>query len=188
MKHIFYIISIVFFLFGSKSYSQNLKELKIETEEVVNDSINPLAPAKAAFYSAILPGLGQVYNKRYWKVPIVLGAIGASTYFIVSNNNNYNKFRNEYKKRLLGTNDPNDPYFNRLTTESIVRGQKFYQRNRDLAIIITGGLYVLNIIDANVDAHLLQFNVNDNLSLRPNYQYSPFDNKPELGMQLTFNF
>lgn len=187
MKQIIYIICFLFFGFH-KVNAQKIQELKIETDKVVKDSINPLAPAKAAFYSAILPGLGQAYNKRYWKIPIVYAALGAGVYFIIDNNKKYNDYRDEYKARVLGINDPNHPTFSRLSTESVVRGQKFYQRNRDLSILITGGLYILNIIDANIDAHLLQFNVSDDLSLKPNIQKNYLTNKQELGFSLCYNF
>ncbi|WP_291274778.1 DUF5683 domain-containing protein [Flavobacterium sp.] len=187
MKSFLYILFI--FLIGtSLSWSQQSKELKIETQKIVKDSINPLAPAKAAFYSAILPGLGQAYNKKYWKIPIVYAALGAGVYFIIDNNNKYNDYRDEYKARLQGTNNPNDPTFGRLSTESVIRGQKFYQRNRDLSILITGGLYILNIIDANIDAHLLQFNVSDNLTLKPKIQQNFLTNKQDVGLVLSYNF
>lgn len=169
------------------SYAQD-KEIQIETENIVKDSINPLSPAKAAFYSAILPGLGQAYNKKYWKIPIVYAAIGTGVYFIIDNSQKYNDFRNEYKARLLGTNDPNHPTFGRLSTESVIRGQKFYQRNRDLSVLITAGLYILNIVDANVDAHLLQFNVNDDLTLKPDLRTNPYDFKQNVGITLTYQF
>jgi hypothetical protein len=64
--------------------------------------IDPLTPAKAAFYSAILPGLGQAYNKKYWKIPLVYGAIGTSLYFYIDNNKKYHDYRDEYKRRLEG--------------------------------------------------------------------------------------
>lgn len=84
MKQLLYIF-VFLFLGAPLSVAQN-KELKIETKQTVKGDINPLSPAKAAFYSAILPGLGQAYNKRYWKIPIVYGAIGAGVYFIVDSN------------------------------------------------------------------------------------------------------
>lgn len=114
--------------------------------------------------------------------------MGAGVYFIIDNNNKYNDYRNEYKARLLGTNNPNDGTFGRLTTESVYRGQKFYQKNRDLSILITGGLYLLNILDANIDAHLLQFNVSDDLTLKPKIQQNFLTNKHEVGFTLSYNF
>ena len=188
MKQLFYIF---IFLFSSTQFvvAQN-KKLKIETKETAKGDINPLSPAKAAFYSAILPGLGQAYNKRYWKIPIVYGAMGAGVYFIIDNNKKYNQYRNEYKKRLAngGTIDTSDPTYGNLTTESVIRGQKFYQKNRDLSVLITAGLYILNIVDANVDAHLLQFNVNDDLSLKPDLQTNPYNFKQNVGFTLTYQF
>ena len=188
MKQLFYIF---IFLFSSTQFvvAQN-KELKIETKETAKGDINPLSPAKAAFYSAILPGLGQAYNKRYWKIPIVYGAMGAGVYFIIDNNKKYNQYRNEYKKRLAngGAIDTSDPTYGNLTTESVIRGQKFYQKNRDLSVLITAGLYILNIVDANVDAHLLQFNVNDDLSLKPDLQTNPYTYKQDVGFTLTYQF
>ena len=178
-------------MFSSTQFvvAQN-KKLKIETKETAKGDINPLSPAKAAFYSAILPGLGQAYNKRYWKIPIVYGAMGAGVYFIIDNNKKYNQYRNEYKKRLAngGTIDTSDPTYGNLTTESVIRGQKFYQKNRDLSVLITAGLYILNIVDANVDAHLLQFNVNDDLSLKPDLQTNPYTFKQNVGLTLTYQF
>ena len=97
-------------------------------------------------------------------------------------------YRNEYKARLLGTNDQSDPNFGRLSTESVIRGQKFYQKNRDLSILITAGLYILNIIDANVDAHLLQYNVSDELTLKPQINQNFLTNKHEVGFCLSYQF
>ncbi|MES2863429.1 MAG: DUF5683 domain-containing protein [Bacteroidota bacterium] len=178
-------------MFSSTQFSvaQN-KELKIETKETVKSDINPLSPAKAAFYSAILPGLGQAYNKRYWKIPLVYAALGAGTYFIIDNNKKFNLYRDEYKKRLAngGVADTSDPNFGKLSNESIIRGQKFFQKNRDLSVLITAGLYILNIVDANVDAHLLQFNVNDDLSLKPDLQTNPYTFKQNVGFTLTYQF
>jgi Family of unknown function (DUF5683) len=189
----------VFCLFGISSIQaqktdtnkKENQELQIENAkaEQVSDSVLVLKPAKAAFYSALLPGLGQAYNKKYWKIPIVYAALGTGSYFIITNNNFYNDFRNEYKRRILtGVIDQSDPVFGRLTTETISRAQRLYQRQRDLSILITAGIYILNIIDANVDAHLMQFNVNDNLSLQPKITPNPFSNKQDYGVSLVFQF
>ena len=78
--------------------------------------------------------------------------------------------------------------FRNLTFINFKTTQKFYQKNRDLSALITVGLYILNIVDANIDAHLMQFNVNDNLSFRPDIHQNELDNKQNLGITLTFNF
>ncbi|WP_264534940.1 DUF5683 domain-containing protein [Flavobacterium sp. N1736] len=178
-------ISLLFFLLGTVSLFAQAKE---ETVLVAKDTtkleeIDPLTPAKAAFYSAILPGLGQAYNKKYWKIPLVYGAIGTSMYFYIDNNRKYKDYRNAYKRRLEGYNDDNYQF---LDDSRLIAGQKFYQRNRDLSALFVVGFYVLNIIDANVDAALIQFNVNERLSMRPEIYPNDVTFKPNVG--LTFNY
>ncbi|MFD0989809.1 DUF5683 domain-containing protein [Mariniflexile jejuense] len=181
------------------------KNKKKETlpEAIVADSlvkiekpINPLSPAKAAFYSAVLPGLGQAYNKRYWKIPIVYGGLATGVYFYTTNNKEYNRYRDAYKSRLAGlTTD--EFYFDvqgnqlttpRVSTDGLQRGQKFYKRNKEISLLVTLGIYALNIIDANVDAHLMQFNVDENLSLVPHFKMNEIDRTSNLGLTLNFNF
>ncbi|PWB23853.1 DUF5683 domain-containing protein [Flavobacterium sp. HTF] len=178
-------IGLLFFLTGTVSLFAQVKE---DTVLVVKDTtklqeIDPLTPAKAAFYSAILPGLGQAYNKKYWKIPLVYGAIGTSLYFYIDNNKKYHDYRDAYKRRLEGYN--NDKY-EFLDDSRLIAGQKFYQRNRDLSALFVVGFYVLNIIDANVDAALIQFNVNERLSLRPEIYPDDVTFRPNVG--LTFNY
>jgi hypothetical protein len=189
--------------FSSFAQNKKKKQKKELPKEVVIDSIvkpskpiNPLSPAKAAFYSAILPGLGQAYNKKYWKIPIVYGAIGTGVYFYINNNKEYNRFRDAYKRRLAGFNDDEfslDSQGNPLTTprvstERLEDAQKFYRRNKEISLLVTIGLYALNIIDANVDAHLLQYNVDENLSLSPHYELNQIDASSNLGLTLNFKF
>ncbi len=157
--------------------------LYIKPDTLANhNKINILAPAKAAFYSAILPGLGQAYNRQYWKIPIVYGAIGAGAYFYVINNNEYNRFRQAYFDRKNGLEDE----FPQYTDEVLIDIQKFYRRQRDTAMLLTILAYVLNVIDANVSAHLKQWNVNDNLSFEP--VQLPVMQKPVFGLQMTLKF
>jgi hypothetical protein len=178
-------ISLLFFLIGTVSLFAQAKK---DTVLVVKDTtklqeIDPLTPAKAAFYSAILPGLGQAYNKKYWKIPLVYGAIGTSLYFYLDNNKKYHQYRDAYKRRLEGYNDDDYQF---LDESRLIAGQKFYQRNRDLSALFVVGFYVLNIIDANVDAALIQFNVNERLSVRPEIYPADVTFKPNVG--LTFNY
>ncbi|TDW47261.1 hypothetical protein EV144_105279 [Flavobacterium sp. 270] len=180
-------ISLLFFLIGTVSIFAQAKE---ETVLVAKDTtkleeIDPLTPAKAAFYSAILPGLGQVYNKKYWKVPLVYGAIGTSLYFYLDNNKKYHDYRDAYKRRLEGYND--DKY-NFLDESRLIAGQKFYQRNRDLSALFVVAFYALNIIDANVDAALIQFNVNERLSMRPEIYPNDVTFRPNVGLTFNYNF
>ncbi len=163
----------------------------IANETLTKKAIDPLRPSKAAFYSAILPGLGQAYNKKYWKVPIVIGAIGAGVYFYVSNDKQFDRYRDAYKRRLAGFKDdefygPNTSPF--ISDDGLIRAQQQFRRNKEISLLVTIGLYALNIIDANVDAHLLQFNVDQNLSLSPHYQYNEMENTSDLGVTLNFKF
>ena len=121
-------------------------------------------PSKAALYSAVLPGLGQAYNGKYWKMPIVYGAIGVGVYSIIWNNNNYHVFLEAYRIRKSGGIDD---YFNILKDEKqLISWMDYYRNQRDMSILITIGLYAFNILDAYVDAHLSSFNISDNLSMR----------------------
>jgi hypothetical protein len=180
---------VLFFFFLGTTFSLAQVDLRIENTTVKDSlkktAINPLAPAKAAFYSAILPGLGQAYNKKYWKIPVVYAAIGTGIYAYTWNNKKYNLYRDAYKRRLAGYNDDEFQY---LDDSRLIQGQKFYQKNRDLSAIVTVALYILNIVDANVDAHLMQFNVNDNLSFKPNLQTDDLTNRQNLAFSLTYSF
>lgn len=168
---------IIFIIFLGFTVKAQDDESKLPNNDVVivnADSTQVFYDAnrasRAAFYSAILPGLGQVYNKKYWKVPIVYGALGTGVAVYLWNDNQYNELRNAFRIRLAGGTD--DIFSNAdgtpiLTDAALERAQKTAQRNKELTLLITAGIYILQIIDANVDGHLKDFNVNDDLSLRP---------------------
>lgn len=145
-----------------------------------------LAPAKAAFYSAVLPGLGQAYNGRYWKIPLVYAGMGAGIYFYIDNNKQYHRYRDAYKRRLAGYQD--DEFQGVLETNSLINAQKQFRRNKDLSLLVTLAFYVLNIIDANVDAHLQQFNVDNNLSLHPSFDLDEYSGKSNYGLSFNLKF
>ncbi|MEZ4803388.1 MAG: DUF5683 domain-containing protein [Gelidibacter sp.] len=161
------------------------KELVV-TDSIVREPLNILAPSRAAFYSAILPGLGQAYNKKYWKIPIAVGGIAAGIYFYKRNDKQYDRYRDAYKRRLAGYTD--DEFYPRVTDDGLRRAQKTLKQNKELSLLITFGIYALNIIDANVDAHLLQYNVDENLALQPHFQYNEKENVTDLGLTLNFKF
>lgn len=167
------------------------EELVIINDTIARKPIDPLRPSRAAFYSAILPGLGQAYNKKYWKIPIAWGLIGGGIYFYIRNDNEYNRYRDAYKRRLAGFSD--DEFFGdgatpTISDDGLIRAQQQLRRNKELSLLLTIGFYALNIIDANVDAHLLQFNVDENLSLSPHYHFNPTDLPSDLGLTLNFKF
>lgn len=170
----------------STSLGLNKELILLDENTITKDEIDPLRPSKAAFYSAVFPGLGQAYNKRYWKIPLVWGAIGTGIYFYVRNDSQFDRYRDAYKRRLAGFQD--DEFIGVVSDDGLVRAQDQFRRNKEVSLLITLGLYALNIIDANVDAHLLQFNVDENLSLSPHYQYNEMENSSDLGLTLNFKF
>tara|TARA_R100001132_G_C3257631_1_gene82769 strand:- start:574 stop:1149 length:576 start_codon:yes stop_codon:yes gene_type:complete len=182
---------ILFFL-GSLSLFAQSDSLSVKEEKVivVKDSLSPkedydpLAPAQAAFYSAVLPGLGQAYNKKYWKIPIIYAGIGTGIYFYIQNTNDYNRFRDAYKRRLAGFEDDE---FQGISTDRLIDAQETASRNRDISIVVSIGFYLLNIIDANVDAHLKQYNISEDLTLQPKVEIDPINTVPNYGLTLTFN-
>ena len=191
---------LIFFLISCIGFSQtetDSTKTEISTNLVVIDSvvkkpIDALSPSKAAFYSAVLPGLGQAYNKKYWKIPIVYAAIGTGVYFYIQNDKDYDRYRDAYKMRLAGFTDdefygptPGSP---RVTSDGLIRAQQTLKRNKELSLLVTIGFYALNIIDANVDAHLLQYYVDENLAVRPHFQYNEWENSSDLGLTLNFKF
>tara|TARA_R100000935_G_C2823682_1_gene161111 strand:+ start:114 stop:665 length:552 start_codon:yes stop_codon:yes gene_type:complete len=151
---------------------------------------NPLAPAKAAFFSAVLPGLGQAYNGKYWKIPIAYAGLGIGIYFYLDNDRQYDRYREAYKSRLAGKET--DEFFvdgvARVSTDGLIRAQKSFQRNKEISLLVTAGIYILNIIDANVDAHLQQFNVSEDLSFKPAVNFDEYSGKTRYGLSLNFNF
>lgn len=192
MKNSF--LYIFFLIFATSLFAQTSDSLTIKKEErviVVNDSIlpkeeyNPLAPAKAAFYSAVLPGLGQVYNKRYWKIPVIYAGMAAGVYFYKQQDDDYDRFRNAYKRRLAGYTDDE---FQGISDDRLINAQKTSQKNKSISIIVTVAFYLLNVVDANVDAHLRQYEVSEDLSLQPNFDYNHFNAQPQYGMSLTYRF
>jgi len=168
------------------------KEEKIEegVPTLESQMIDPLSPARAAFYSAVLPGLGQAYNKKYWKIPIVYAALGTGVYFIVDNQQEYDRYRTAYKLRISGRPDEFDGTGGQpnISEDGLIRAQDILKKNRDLAVFITLGLYALNIIEANVDAHLDDRAFNRNLSWRPSLYVNPVNNEPIAGLNLKFDF
>ncbi|MDX1761650.1 MAG: DUF5683 domain-containing protein [Christiangramia sp.] len=165
------------------------KELRKEQREKEYEPYNALAPSKAAFYSAVLPGLGQAYNGSYWKIPIAYAGIGTGVYFYLKNDKEYDRYRTAYKNRLAGKPDEFTVDGNtRITNDGLIRAQEFYQKNKEISILVTVGVYVLNIIDANVEAHLRQFNVDEDLSVKPNFDFDALSGKSNYGLTLNYNF
>ena len=145
------------FMAASKTYSQEPDSVS------VNDTLKKHNPRKAWLYSLFVPGLGQVYNQKYWKVPIIYGAGGALAYLVVFNQDKYKKFREAYDQGDTGELVFIDGSY--YEYEILERGRDYYRRNRDLSALGTAAVYFLNVIDAMIDAHFFYYDVSDDLSL-----------------------
>jgi hypothetical protein len=130
-------------------------------------------PKRAAILSAVLPGLGQIYNGRIWKVPIIYAIGGGLGYLAYTNNSHYQDFRNATIARTDNNPGTVDPYIGRYTDQGLVVLRDYHRRNRDLSIIFMTFTYLLQILEANVDAHLKGFDVSDDLSLRISPAFIP---------------
>lgn len=186
LKLFFFLLSVV--LYPTYTIGQtviaadsNIIETTIAIEE------EPHSAKKAAIYAAALPGLGHIYNKKYWKLPLVYGGLGTSVYFIVRNRSFYNEFLTSYKARIDDDPNTNDFLYSNLSDGQVLENLELTRTWLELSIIATAGVYLLQIVDATVDAHLFDFDVSEDLSLKVNpfYQPLPFETA---GVTLTLNF
>lgn len=176
------------YCYGQKDSIKEKSLFKINSS---NRVFNPLSPSKAAFYSAIFPGGGQIYNKKYWKVPIVWAALGTSTYIYLDNNTEYKRYRSAYKQRRNGFQDEFtlDDGTELISLTGLERAQKTLRGNRDLSIMSIVLIYVLQIVEASVNAHLLQFDASDDLTVNPQILNDPVRiDPPTLGISLKYSF
>jgi len=186
----YFLITFILLMCANLSYSQDvfLSENLAQQDTVFPE---PQAvkkdPQKAALYSAVLPGAGQYYNEKYWKMPIVYVGFGTLIYFIDRNT----KYYKDLKGGLIDFPDHDLKYFdNNLTYEQIERGKDIFKRYRDMSYIFTAGFYVLQIIDATVDAYLFDWDVGEDISLRmePASIYTPVTPYNSFGVRACISF
>jgi hypothetical protein len=185
---------LILVLFVTGVRNANAQDEKETRMWVAPDSVEYHSAKKATIYSAVLPGLGQAYNKKYWKIPILYAGFGTLIYFINFNGKEYRAFRDAYN--IVATGDT----ANFMSNEYVVRynanltqlqeGRNYYRRNLELNYILTGLLYILNIVDASVDANLYNFDVGDDLSIRfdPIRSQNIFAPRPSMGLTLKYRF
>ena len=176
--------------------STRIVEMDQQTEEVHS-------PRKATIYSAILPGLGQAYNKKYWKIPVIYAGFATMGYFIYWNNDNYGIMKRAYNDYT--DDDPNTRSYENLDGASlydlennkthqeifkknVLRQQNYYRRNRDLLVISIIGFYGLNLIDASVDAHFFDFDISEDLTMNWQPVMYHFNQQPVYGINCSFSF
>jgi hypothetical protein len=183
MKVLGFTLFLIFFTIQSgKVYSQVKDTIpEPDTTTYVKYKSKDPRPRRAAIRSAIIPGWGQFYNgkKSYWKIPIIYGAGGIITYFLITNNNTYQ----ENKKLYNTATDP-------LTQQTARINRDNFRNFRDWNIAMLVGLYILNIVDANVTAHLKEFDVSESLTftIKPYIYPSQFNYKPVAGIGLNLKF
>ena len=194
MKKLFFI----FFLIGHCILAQEViadtlkteKDIVAEIEKLNKNKPLTLDPRKAGWKSAILPGWGQYYNRKYWKIPIVWGAIGTGIGFIIWNNNQYVRYKNAFNAQLNGLSHEFSDITGVDLLTALGNAQDRRKRQRDYAIAITLGVYILNIVDAVVDAHLYEGRRDPDLAISPviiNDFTSP-DYSAKAGLSLNYRF
>lgn len=167
-------------------------------DAAINYATNDVSDVKkATTLSTICPGAGQIYNKSYWRVPIVIGGLASTIYTIDWNNRGYKRFKTAYTLRVDYENNPEkypggsaDEFRGAYSATFLKNLKDSYRRNRDLCILLTAGVYLLNIIDAHVDAHLQDYDISDDLSMNvePYFDYTPVGSHPTMGLNLSLTF
>ena len=193
---------VLLLLISCNIFGQGLEVDTTKITKVAPDAEKVHSPKKATIYSAVLPGLGQAYNKKYWKIPIIYVGFGTIGYFISWNNGFYSTYKLAYSD--LTDDDPDtDSYLDLEATQyydlddptdfnnfksGLSKQQDYYRRNRDLLIIGMVAFYGLNIIDASVDAHLFDFDISEDLTLNWQPAVKTFEKQLVYGVNCTFNF
>jgi hypothetical protein len=140
---------------------------------VVTDTTKRHSPKKAVIFSAVLPGAGQVYNhlampkgkkKAFWKVPLIYGGLAATGYFLVQNQSIQKELKQEYTNRMNG--GVPDVRWEQFDDDGILTLFRQYQTQRDLSILGVGLVYVLQVVDAGVEAHFVDFDISEDLSIQ----------------------
>jgi len=179
---------LIAFLLPVSLIAQKAKDTGAETDSI---QAKPHSPGKAALYSALVPGLGQIYNKKYWKLPIVYAGYGVMTYFIVFNADYYMTYQAAYIEKVNGVTGGNyADLVNKYTEDQLMSGREYYRRNLEISVLLTVLWYSLTILDASVDAHLQTFDISKDLSLRVAPAALPLPDTPQpgAGIRLSLRF
>ncbi|MDO4763736.1 MAG: DUF5683 domain-containing protein [Flavobacteriaceae bacterium] len=195
MKKFIFIFAVSFQCFlAQENSADSLKtENKVVAEiESLHRNIKPfeLSPKKAGWRSAILPGWGQYYNRKYWKIPIVWGAIGTGVGFIAWNQKQYRRYKIAFEAELKGESHEFSDIKGIDLKTALGLAQDARKRQRDYAIVITAGIYLLNIIDAVVDAHLYEGRKDSDLAISPIVldDFSSLQEMPKIGLSFNYSF
>lgn len=175
-----------------KGLEASKPETLVESSTSLSDTTSEerkVTPKKAALLSAVLPGAGQIYNKKYWKLPLVYGALGTAGFLFVNNRYWYQQYRTAYINDLDTNNAISQFALQGISTGQLREAADASRRNMEYAAIGFALVYVLQLVDATVDAHLFHFDVTDDLSL--NWQPATFRRSfgtQQYGLALQLNF
>jgi hypothetical protein len=206
----YFVNALIFIILACFSTSVSAQKIVDKQEKpAVNDTLKELhSPKKASKLSAILPGLGQAYNKKYWKIPFVYAGFATIGYFVSWNNKYFVQAKNAYTEIKNWKDGPYDiekmPTVKKLEAvvhydlnnstsrndflNGLTRQQEYYRRNRDLLVISFVGFYGLNIIDASVDAHFFDFDMSDDLTLNWQPSVTKLNNQLFYGLVCSIHF
>ncbi|MDM1071060.1 hypothetical protein HX001_00975 [Empedobacter brevis] len=192
MKIKLFLLGLIFsstFSFGQvQTDSLVVVENKVIAKDTIGMSKEVLmekSPIRASLYSAILPGAGQLYNKKWWKAPVALGLVGTGTGFTIYYNNLYKKYRKAYIEVREGTQNE---FSEILSPEQLAVIQDDYKRKRDYSVALTALAYLLNIVDATVDAHLFTVRNDTEMSFKPTIIQDEMTLEPVLGLAFNLKF
>ena len=170
----------------SDSLRNEIRKDSIKTKRAVKKAIYSSA-RKATIMSAVIPGLGQVYNRKFWKVPVIYAALGGLGYWGVTNQIKYKYYSNNLK--YIYDDDESTINETQYDATQLITEKNLYRKRRDISIMVGALVYLVNIIDANVDAHLKTFDVSDDLSLQfKPYTGFDYNNKLLTGISIKLKF
>lgn len=184
------VVLLLILFIGLWSDSSGQSNAALPSTQPAGPRAKTKSPSTAAWLSAVMPGAGQVYNGKnwWWKVPIIYGAGIGLAYGVWFYNDNYNAFQQAYKYRIEHDVDVNGvARFDKFQTPTLKVIRDSYRQARDECALYLVLTYTLNIMDAAVEAHLLEFNVSDDLSLKVEPIFVPYDQYAYAGVQFKFN-
>ncbi len=192
-KHLLSVLLCCLLAMGTTAQQNNKRSsVPTDTNTVTKKDTSKIfihSPRTATIRSAMIPGWGQAYNKKYWKIPLVYGALGTCVGFFIYNRNEYVAARDAY--RYMMDSDPSNdaliaPKFRPIDPEAVRQYRNAIRQNVDYSVLAFLVCWGLNVVDATVDGHLNSFEVNDNLSLRIKPGYQPQTQQKSVGLVFTF--
>ena len=151
---------------------------------IIKAQFTTKSPKKASIYSALIPGAGQFYTKKYWKIPVIYAGLITSANYIKSNQDQYLLYKKTYIKRINGTNS--DEFSNIYNDNELINLVEHHKRNRDIFILLFSLTYILNIVDASANAHLFNYNISEDIGFQLKPLYHTNNNTTSIVLSIKF--